>query len=272
MLAFSCAASVSGCGSTWFETDDWIADEVPLALEFNGISRNAVMPATPLWILSVALGFSLSGSIIDAPSCIQWLSVVDLNTLKPRGQRCLCASSLAIQLAGGAHGLQLCGTGLNRRAICQLLPDTPAISRGSPRMSASATLQSAGSHGAVHAAWCSPQGEVVCLREDVGRRNALDKLIGALALNIKVNAATGFVCVTSRASFEIVTASAGVLLAAVSADGAGDPDNPAPSHDIGGFCPPAGPGGHSHRAADMAAASAVLPLLNQQTPQHCRLK
>lgn len=74
--------------------------------------------------------------------------------------------------------------------------------------------------GATHAAaWCHPNGEVALLFEDIGRHNALDKLIGAM-LRLSFNRQQGFACITSRASFEMIQKAAQVgigIVVAISA-------------------------------------------------------
>jgi len=215
-------------GGEAYAVQDWVAEEVPVALEFNGISH-AVMLATPLDLEDFALGFSLGEGILDAAHELYAVEIApsDLG-ITVRLQVSSAAFTRLKQrrrTIAGRTGCGLCGTE-SLAHVSRELPvlgdavalERQAIARAMSQFQSLQTLQQA--TGAVHAAaWCSAEGEVLWLREDVGRHNALDKLIGALASN-DVDASAGFIAVTSRASFEMVqkTAMAGVpLLAAVSA-------------------------------------------------------
>jgi len=211
-----------------FEARDWVADEVPVALEFNGISH-AVMLATPLDLEDFALGFSLGEGILRGRHELYGMEQED-------GEEGI---TLHLSVASGAFarlkerrrtmagrtGCGLCGT----ESLAQVARPLPvltagqlftreAVTRAVDEMRALQVLQQA--TGAVHAAaWCAPDGQALLVREDVGRHNALDKLIGALAMQNRA-ASAGFIAVSSRASFEMVQKAvlAGApLLAAVSA-------------------------------------------------------
>jgi FdhD protein len=224
------AVDVSGLrAGQAFAGQDWLADEVPVALEFNGVSH-AVMLATPLDLEDFALGFALSEGILQ--------SSADLYSVDEEAGG--LGITLKMQIAASAFdrlkrhrrsmtgrtGCGLCGTESLSQVARPLRPLPPptavyspgAIARAMAELGQRQVLQKA--TGAVHAAaWCDRLGQVIVLREDVGRHNALDKVIGALARK-PVDASDGFMAVTSRASFEMVqkTASAGVpMLAAVSA-------------------------------------------------------
>ena len=215
-------------GGAPFATLDRLADEVPVALEFNGLSHT-VMLASPLDLADFALGFSLSEGIVDGR---HELYGVDEDT-SPLGitLRLEVSSAAFARLKerrrsmAGRTGCGLCGTESLAHVFRVLEPveglpavAPAAIARAMGGLSAGQSLQKA--TGAVHAAaWCRDDGSVECLREDIGRHNALDKLVGALA-RADVSPAAGFIAITSRASFEMVqkAAAAGVaLLAAVSA-------------------------------------------------------
>jgi FdhD protein len=211
-----------------FAVQDWVAQEVPVALEFNGISH-AVMLATPLDLEDFALGFSLTEGILDSPHELYGIdaepSALGITVRLQVASAAFARLKRKRRSMAGRTGCGLCGT----ESLAQVSRELPllaegmrmerrGIARAMSRLQLQQTLQQA--TGAVHAAaWCSPEGEVMFLREDVGRHNALDKLVGALA-TAEVEASRGFIAVTSRASFEMVqkTAMAGVsLLAAVSA-------------------------------------------------------
>jgi FdhD protein len=217
-------------GGRPFDVQDWVAEEVPVALEYNGISH-AVMLATPLDLEDFALGFSLSEGILGAAHELYSVeaeqSALGFTVHMQVSSAAFARLKQRRRSMAGRTGCGLCGT----ESLTQVSRELPvlqddaavrfereAIGRAMSQLPSQQTLQEA--TGAVHAAaWCSPDGEVMWLREDVGRHNALDKLVGALAAN-DVDASTGFIAVTSRASFEMVqkAAMAGApLLAAVSA-------------------------------------------------------
>jgi len=216
-------------GGEAYAVQDWVAEEVPVALEFNGISH-AVMLATPLDLEDFALGFSLSEGILDHAHELYAVetgeSELGITVRLQVPSAAFARLKQRRRTIAGRTGCGLCGTEslahVSRELPVLADPAGPlerqAIARAMLQVQSLQTLQQA--TGAVHAAaWCSADGEVQWLREDVGRHNALDKLIGALANN-DVDASGGFIAVTSRASFEMVqkTAMAGVpLLAAVSA-------------------------------------------------------
>ena len=206
---------------------DWLAEEVPVALVFNGLSH-AVMMATPADLDDFALGFSLTEGLLDRADELFDSQAVPVGQgielrLTVSARRFAALKERRRSLAGRT-GCGLCGTD-SLAQVHRPLPPVPATTAPATALAAAQrSLRSWQSvqqlTGASHAAaWCSLAGEVRLVREDVGRHNALDKLIGAM-VRAGADAADGFIAITSRASFEMVqkTAMAGVgLLAAVSA-------------------------------------------------------
>ncbi len=205
-----------------------LAVEAPVAFEINGIAY-AVMMATPTELEDFATGFALSEGLITAVDELLDLSVAEVadgvivRLVLALEQAALVLDRVRMRVSEGSCGL--CGL----ESIAEVLRPLPclkahisvapkAIARVLKHMPA---LQIEGTRtGAMHAAaFCTAAGEIVALREDVGRHNALDKLIGALARS-GIDPATGFILVSARCSYELVekTARAGcAMLVAISA-------------------------------------------------------
>jgi FdhD protein len=210
-------------GSAWRQAQDDLAQEVPVALEYNGIAH-AVMLATPLDLEAFALGFSLSEGIITSPAdCYEIIAVPsDAGiTLQIR------ISSAAFMLLKnrrrtmtGRTGCGVCGIeSLHQlqRTLPQYAPQQTLSASGIRRALAGLERLQLRNRmtGGMHAAACyQPNGELFAGFEDVGRHNALDKLIGAMA-NAKIGFADGFVVLTSRASLELVQKAATVGIRAL---------------------------------------------------------
>ena len=204
-----------------------VAEEVPAALVYAGRSH-VVMMCTPSDLEDLAVGFTVTEGVVDAPADVGSVRVarhsrgVELEVEIPAAAAARLRERT--RLLAGRTGCGLCGVEAIDdavrpvRAVRSTFDVAPAaLWRAAAALDAHQPLNA--ETRAVHAAaWCDAEGTVRVAREDVGRHNALDKVIGAL-LRAGLDPAAGFVVVTSRASFELVqkAAAAGVpLLAAVS--------------------------------------------------------
>ena len=210
---------------------DWLADEVPIALVFNGISH-AVMLATPADLDDFALGFGLTEGLLAEASELHDVEIretsLGIEVQMEVASACEFRLKERRRNLTGRTGCGLCGTE-SLEHVHRTLPSftlgaqrihvtADAVSRALRTLREAQALQQ--STGAAHAAaWCGADGETLLLREDIGRHNALDKLAGAMS-RARTDPSQGFVCVTSRASFEMVQKTAMIgasMLVAVSA-------------------------------------------------------
>ncbi|CDM92095.1 formate dehydrogenase accessory sulfurtransferase FdhD [Xenorhabdus bovienii] len=206
---------------------DWVAEEVPIALVYNGISH-VVMMASPKDLDHFAMGFSLSEGIITSPQEIHGIDTVI---------SCHGGIELHIELSSrrftelkerrrnmaGRTGCGICGTEQIAEIFRPMSPlpftQTFSLDYLDQALAQLPRLQEIGAAtGCTHAAgWIDAKGVLLGGSEDVGRHVALDKLLGMRA---KTGWRQGAVLVSSRASYEMVQKSAmcGVeILFAVSA-------------------------------------------------------
>lgn len=195
------------------ETTDQLAEEVPIALVYNGVSH-AVMLATPQDLEDFALGFSLTEGILQNKSELYDITVqhqsngIELQ-LDVSAEKFSYLKARRRNMAGRT-GCGLCGAeslgevfrlpDANNEQVSSQKINGQSILKALQEIKAFQTLQL--ETGATHAcAWADDAGQISLVREDVGRHNALDKLIGALAKQEKKG---GFIITTSRASYEMV--------------------------------------------------------------------
>lgn len=203
-----------------------LAAEVPVALVYNG-RPHVVMMCTPTDLEDFAIGFTLTEGIAAADAVrradvVKYSKGIEVHVEIPADAADrLSERGRAIT---GRTGCGLCGVEVIDDALRE-----PGAVRSELRVTRDALWRVSGQLGAlqplnnetssIHAAgWADASGELRVVREDVGRHNALDKVIGALARS-HTTASDGFIVVTSRASYELVqkTAVANIpLLAAVS--------------------------------------------------------
>jgi FdhD protein len=218
-LADDRAAAPAPHGYAYVELDEAarsghavLAEECALAIAYNGISH-AVMMVSPSALEDFVVGFSLSGALVEGAE-----EIYDIQ-LSRQGEafhaevqianRAFWALKQQRRNLAGTSGCGLCGVAALEQALPQLSelvdsPLPPVAHLHDLRARIAAVQRLARHSGALHAAlFVDEQGEIVLCREDIGRHNALDKLIGALRREGR-DARRGFAVVTSRCSLELI--------------------------------------------------------------------
>jgi FdhD protein len=203
-----------------------LAAEVPVALVYNG-RPHVVMMCTPADLEDFAFGFTITESIaswdeIRRVDVVKYAKGIELQIELPseRAEKVADRGRAIV----GRTGCGLCGVEVIDEALrvphlvrSTLVVSRDALWRASESLGAQQPLNRETS--AIHAAaWVAADGTLRVVREDVGRHNALDKVLGALA-RAHTDASAGFLVVTSRASYELVQKAAVAnvpVLAAVS--------------------------------------------------------
>ncbi|MBB5046240.1 FdhD protein [Rhodopseudomonas rhenobacensis] len=196
------------------KTTAMVAEEVPVGVLYSGIPH-AVMMASPADLEDFAIGFSVTEGIIKSASEVREITTqqtcdgVELNlVLAPERFQAFLSRRRTRNLRGHTS-CGLCGV----EDVADTRADTPQAPAGQSftQDAIRRALAALGGHQQLHrltraahaAAWVSCEGDILLVREDVGRHNALDKLIGA-AMRQGTDLAAGFCLITSRCSYEMV--------------------------------------------------------------------
>lgn len=197
---------------------DWhLPEEVPVSILYNGNSF-AVMMMTPQDIEDFAFGFSLTEGIADVVSDLSEVKIAEaadgfIVNIKVDAAKLERAEGRRRTLTGRS-GCGLCGA-QSLEAVMQPLkrvhgfvPAAPIARQAADGLRA-AQVMNAQNRSTHAAAFAEKAGRIIMVREDIGRHNALDKLAGALA-RAGVDAATGFIVLSSRFSVEMAQKAAAI--------------------------------------------------------------
>jgi FdhD protein len=193
-------------------TDREVPIEVPVALEYCGLGY-AVMMASPDNLEDFIVGHAVAEGLVQTPTDVTEVDVAAVEggwivrAHLPEAAREAIYARARTRVSDSSCGL--CGVESISEALRPLPPVTAAIKTS--RKAIARALSGLYGHqplnlatGAVHAAaFCDAEGNILHVREDVGRHNALDKLIGAMGRG-GIDMTIGFILLTARCSFELV--------------------------------------------------------------------